>query len=76
MERKKHYGGFEPYVLISQVITKESHEDFGGEELFPVAEVICADPEGCGSFGPVVIRMKDGSEKVVDFDGMEGRLML
>lgn len=76
MERKKHYGGFEPYVLISQVITKESHEDFGEEELFPVEEVIYTDPEGCGSFGPVRLRMKDGREWTVDFEGMEGRLML
>lgn len=76
MERRKHYGGFEPYVLISQVITKESHEDFAEEELFPIAEVSYADPEGCGSFGPVVVRMKDGSVKTVDFDGMEGQLML
>lgn len=76
MERKKQYGGFEPYVLISQVITKESHEDFTEEELFPVAEVIYADPEGCGSYGPVTLKMKDGSVKTVEYDGMEGCLML
>lgn len=76
MERRKHYGGFEPYVLISQIITKESHEDFREEELFPVEEVIYTDPEKCGSFGPVTLRMKDGSVRTVDFDGCEGRLML
>lgn len=76
MERRKHYGGFEPYVLISQVITKESHEDFRQEELFPVEEVSYADPERCGSFGPVTLRMKDGSVRVVDFDGIEGRMEL
>lgn len=33
--RKKQYG-YEPYILISQVITKESQEDFTEEELFPI----------------------------------------
>lgn len=76
MERKKQYGGFEPYVLISQVITKESHEDFTEEELFPIAEIIYADPEGCGSYGPVTLRMKNGSVRTVEYEGMEGCLML
>ncbi|HBA47753.1 MAG TPA: hypothetical protein DCZ91_08125 [Lachnospiraceae bacterium] len=76
MERKKQYGGFEPYVLISQVITKESHEEFTEEELFPIAEIIYADPEGCGSYGPVTLRMKDGSVRTVEYEGMEGCLML
>ena len=76
MERRQHYGGFEPYVLISQVITKESAEDFAEEELFPVREVVYTDPEGTGSFGPVTLKMKDGSVKIVDFEQIEGRLML
>lgn len=76
MERRKHYGGFEPYVLISQVITKESHEEFTQDELFPVEEVIYTDPEKCGSFGPVTLRMKDGSARTVDFDGLEGKMLL
>ena len=76
MERKKQYGGFEPYVQISQVITKESHADFREEELFPIEEVIYADPEGCGSYGPVTLKMKDGSRRTVVYEGMEGCLML
>lgn len=76
MSRRKQYGGFEPYILISQVITKEDHEDFSEEELFPIREVVYTDPEGCGSYGPVTLRLKDGSTKVVDFEGIEGRLML
>lgn len=76
MNRVKQYGGFEPYVLISQIITKESHEDFTEEELFPVAETIYADPEGCGSYGAVTLRMRDGNVKTVDFEGMEGCMML
>lgn len=76
MERRKQYSGFEPYVLISQVITKESHEDFAEEELFPIAEVVYTDAEGCGSYGPVTLKMKDGSMRRVEFEGMEGRMML
>lgn len=76
MKREKQYGGFEPYVLISQVITKESHQDFKDEELFPVKEVAYADPERCGSYGPIVLEMKDGSRKTIDYEAMEGRLEL
>ncbi len=76
MERRQHYGGFEPYVLISQVITKESAEEFAEEELFPIREVAYTDPEGTGSFGPVKLKMKDGSVRTIDFEGIEGRLTL
>ena len=33
--RTKHYGN-EPHLLISQVITKESLEDFTKDEIFPI----------------------------------------
>lgn len=75
MERKKQYG-YEPYVLVSQVITKESHQDFTQEELFPIREITYTDQEGCGGYGPVTVRMKDGSVKVVEYEGMEGRMRL
>ncbi|MCM1190693.1 MAG: DUF2264 domain-containing protein [bacterium] len=73
--RQKQYG-YEPYLLVSQVITKESHEDFAEEELFAVKEIVYTDPEGCGGYGPVLIRLKDGSEKRIGFEGLEGRLSL
>lgn len=76
MTRKKQYSGLEPYVLISQVITKESHEDFTEEELFPIAEVTYTDSDQCGSYGPILVKMKDGSEKTIAFEGIEGQLML
>lgn len=76
MSRREQYGGREPYVLISQVITKESHEDFLDEELFPIAEILSPDPEGCACFGPVTLKLKDGATRKIDFEGMEGRLML
>ncbi len=74
-ERKKQYG-YEPYILISQVITKESHEDFSEEELFPLESVEYTDPEGCGGYGPVILRLKDGSVRHVEFEGLEGKMML
>lgn len=75
LTREKQYG-YEPYVLISQVITKESLEDFSQEELFPIASVTYADPEQCGGYGPVTIALKNGETKVVEFEGMEGNLQL
>ena len=42
--RKEMYG-YEPAVLVSQVITRESFLDFTKEELFPVRDIVYADPE-------------------------------
>lgn len=74
-DRQKQYG-YEPYLLISQVLTKESHEDFPEEELFPIESIVYTDKEGCGGYGPVTLYMKDGSRKYIEFEGIEGRLML
>ncbi len=73
--RKKHYGN-EAHILISQVITKESGEDFSEDEIFPVRSVAYTDPEGQGSYGPVTVLFQDGTQRVVDFSGMEGKLCL
>ena len=73
---EKHYGGAEPYVMISQTITKESHEDFTMEELFPIREVVYEDEMKTGAYGTTTLVMKDGSEKKVCFEGIEGRLSL
>jgi len=73
MTQKKH-NGYEPYILISQVLTKESHEDFTEDELFPIKEVIYTDKEKCGGYGPVTIELKDGTKKAIDFDQIEGNL--
>lgn len=75
LTRTKMYG-YEPFVMISQVITKESHEDFSKEELFPIATVSYTDSERCGGYGPVVIQLKNGISKIIDFNEMESRLML
>lgn len=75
-EFEKHYGSYEPYTMISQVITKENHVDFTEEELFPIASVEYEDRLGTGAYGTVTLHMKDGSQKCVNFDGIEAKLML
>lgn len=75
LSRKKQYG-YEPYVLISQVITKESLEDFSEEELFPISSVTYTDVKQCGGYGPVTIALKNGETRVIEFEGIEGNLQL
>lgn len=75
-ESRKLYDASQPYLLISQVITKENLEDFAEDEIFPIERVSYADRYQTGATGPVRIRLKNGEEKVVDFEGMEGRLSI
>ncbi len=70
--RQKQYG-YEPYFLISQVITKESLEDFTEDEIFPIEKVEYTDPQNCGGYGPVTIHLKGGEIRNIDFYGIEGR---
>ena len=49
-DRKKQYG-YEPYILLSQVLTRENHVDFTDEELFPVADIRYTDAENFGGYG-------------------------
>ena len=74
--RNKQYGGAEPHILISQVITRESHEDFTTEELFPIKQITYSDALNSGAYGAVRIEMKDGTVRVTDFDGTEGKMSL
>ena len=76
MESRRLYDGSEPYILISQQITKESLEDFTDEELFPIRKVEYSDPFGTGAFGPVKITLKDGAERTIDYSGLEGELTI
>ena len=73
--RHKQYG-YEQFILISQVITKESLEDFTEDELFPIENVIYTDKERHGGYGPVTIVLKNGTRKTVSFEGMEGNMQL
>lgn len=74
--RQEKHNQYEQSILISQVITRESLEDFTTEELFPIKEVCYTDPQKKGGYGPVKILLKDGTEKTIDFAGIEGKLML
>lgn len=73
--RTKHYGN-EPHLLISQVITKESLEDFMWDEIFPIRSVTYTDKKGKGGYGKTVLTLKDGTVRKIDFTGLEGKLML
>lgn len=75
LKREKQYG-YEPYSLISQVITKESLLDFKEEEIFPIENILYTDKEQCGGYGPIVLKLKDGSKRRIDFNGMESKLMI
>lgn len=72
----KQYGGSEPYELISQVITRESLEDFTEEELFPIAAIRYGDAHGVGAFGTTVITLKDGRTFKINFEKLEANLSL
>lgn len=72
--QKKQYGGGEPCVLISQVITKEDLTPFSNEELFALTRIQFADH--AGGYGEILLEMKDGTCKRVDFSGIEGHLSL
>ncbi len=72
----KQYGGKESYMMISQVITKESHADFTEEELFPIASVQYEDKWNTGCFGTVTVTLKNGTVRQVNFEEIEGRFSL
>ena len=56
--REKKYG-YQPYVLISQVITKESLEDFTDDEIFPIEKVHYTDTNSTRRFhGKCVIERR------------------
>lgn len=73
--RKKLYG-YEPFVLVSQVITRESFEDFTEEELFPVEAIKYTDPQNCGGYGPVRLELRDGRKVTIDYGKTEGNLQI
>ncbi len=75
-ERKKLYGGAENHIMISQVITSESHDDLGMDELFPIKSIKYSDRFKTGAFGDTIIALKDGTERKISFEMTEGRLML
>lgn len=73
---RRNHNHYEQAILVSQVITKEDLTDFTEDELFPIQKITYADPQSRGGYGPVTIMHKDGTSKTIDFDGIEGQLML
>jgi hypothetical protein len=74
--RKKQYGGYESYILISQVITKDNHEEFTEDELFPILNIEYGDKYKVGAYGITRIYLKDGKVREIDFEGMEANMSL
>ena len=46
------------------------------DELFPIESVTYTDPQGFGGYGPVQVKLKDGNCRKIDFEAIEGQLML
>ena len=67
---------YEPYILISQVITREGEEGFSDDEVFSIAEIRYTDKDCCGGYGPVRLKLKTGETREVDFSCIEGKLYL
>ena len=65
-----------PYVAVSAILTKEDDSPWTDEELFPIESISYGDRDGYGAYGPVTLAMKDGRTMVVDYNGLEGHLML
>ncbi len=78
--KKKLYDSSESYMLISQTITKESHEDFTEEELFPIKRLVFSDPDKSGAYGDIVAELYEGvasvQKVVINFEEIESGLML
>ena len=72
-QKQNHY---EPSVLISQVITKESLTDFTEEELFPIKEITYTDKQQYGGYGPITLILKNGIKREINFEEIEGKIML
>lgn len=75
LKREKQYA-YTPYILLSQTITKQSHEPFSEEEIFPIKEIKYTDKENCGGYGPVILTFHNGESKVIDYSHIEGNLQL
>ena len=73
--RKKVFS-YDPYILINQVITREGEDGFCEDDVFSIDEISYTDKEHCGGYGPVSIKMRTGEIRLIDFSGIEGKLML
>ncbi len=74
------YDSSEDYMLISQVLTKENHEDFTDEELFCIKSIEFSDTDKTGAYGDINVTLNPAvsakSNYCINFEQMEGKLML
>jgi hypothetical protein len=75
-KRTKHYGAYAPGVLISANLERFDEKPFTDEELFIIDEIEFSDDEKLGNYGAIRIRLNSRETRIIDFEGMEGRLML
>ena len=74
--REDRHNRYEQQILVSQVITRESHSDFAKDSIFPIKDIIYTDPERMGGYGQVKIILKNKKEFIVDFNETEGKMSL
>ena len=74
-EREKMYH-YNHYILITALLHKTDTTNWEEDELNPVEQIIFEDPKGYGSFGYILIKLKDGRTVKVDFNGIEGKLSI
>lgn len=70
----RQYDASEPYIMVSQVITKESLTDFSDDELFPVERLTMSDTAGTGTYGDITVKLKNGRTYTVNHEQIEGHL--
>lgn len=74
--REKQYCADEPYMLVSQVITRDDGQDFSLDDLFPISKIEHSDASETGAYGATKIKFKNGSEKEIFFEGIEAGLTI
>ena len=71
------YDASEPYALISQVITSESEKDFTEDEVFSIKDITFTDSRHSnGAYGPITVKMVNGTERKINFSKIEKHLSL
>lgn len=75
-QQRSRYYEYKDYYVITALLHKEKNSPFTKEELSPVKKIQFSDPQQQGGYGPVTLLLTDGREITVDFEGMEGKLLL
>ena len=75
-KRNKMYDATEPYVMISQVITLDNDREFTDAELFPIHDIIYEDEYRNGAYGTVTLRLKNGEDRVINYNKIERYMSL